>query len=325
MNDVRTKLIVNPVSGRDGALDVLVDVNAALRATGPVDIVLTVEPGDAERAAQRALEEGYARVVAVGGDGTLNEVLNGVAAGQDRSRNSGLDAVVIGVIPLGTGNDFANTLGMPEDPAAAAAALATGVTRDVDVWRVNNRCFVNVSGGGFLADVSDAVDTRLKTLAGKLAYLIGGVQTIWRYDPLRARVRFPQGAISVVNADAVPLDAAVDEIYAFAACNAPLVGGGHVIGPLAQPDDGQLDVCVIRAASVADFVDVLRQIPSGDHVYDARVVYVRTPAVEFAFDRSIKINTDGQVLEAAGATYTFAGKVRFLVPMSASAPDAATP
>jgi diacylglycerol kinase (ATP) len=316
---IRTKLIVNPVSGADEGLKVLPAINARLRDAGPVDVVLTIGPGDATDAARRAVEEGYDRVVSAGGDGTLNETLNGIA-----SIPGGLDVVEIGVIPVGTGNDFATALGIPQDAEAAAAMLIDAAPRHVDVWQVNERYFLNVSGGGFIAEVSDAVDTRLKTVAGKLAYIIGGVQVMWSYDALRARVTFPRGAMCVPDLGASTDPAAVnvervealdiEDLYAFAACNAPLIGGGHVIGPLARVDDGQLDLCLIRASSLADFLAVLRQVPGGDHVQDARVSYVRAPAIDLAFDRRIKINTDGQVLENDRCSYAFAGRVRFLTP-----------
>jgi diacylglycerol kinase (ATP) len=321
---MKTKLIVNPVSGTDEGLKVLPAINARLREAGPVDVVLTIGPGDATDAARRAVEEGYERVVSAGGDGTLNEALNGIA-----SVEGGLDAVTLGVIPIGTGNDFATALGLPQDAEAAAAMLLEATPRAVDVWRVNDRCFVNVSGGGFLAEVSDAVDTRLKTVAGKLAYLIGGVQVMWSHDPMRARVAFPRGGMRVtdlgastdpaaVNVERVE-DFGVEDLYAFAACNAPLMGGGHVIGPLARMDDGQLDLCLIRAASMTEFLAVLRQVPGGDHVQDARVIYVRAPAIELSFDRRIKINTDGQVLESDRCSYALIGRARILAPPPASA------
>jgi diacylglycerol kinase (ATP) len=291
--------------------------------------VLTIGPGDATEAARRAVEEGYERIVSAGGDGTLNETLNGVA-----SVEGGLEAVAIGVIPVGTGNDFATAIGIPQDAEAAAAMLidSASAPRPVDVWRVNDRCFVNVSGGGFIAEVSDAVDTRLKTVAGKLAYLIGGVQVIWTYDALRARLKFPRGAMYVPDLGASSDPAAVnvqrfedfemDDLYAFAACNAPLIGGGHVIGPLARIDDGQLDLCLIRASSLTEFLAVLRQVPGGDHVQDARVSYVRAPAIELVFDRPIKINTDGQVLESDRATYSLAGRARILMPPTSASANA---
>jgi diacylglycerol kinase (ATP) len=316
---LRTKLIVNPVSGTDEGLKVLPAINARLREAGPVDVVLTIGPGDATEAARRAVEEGYDRIVSAGGDGTLNETVNGIA-----SVAGGLEAVAIGVIPVGTGNDFATAIGIPQDAEAAAAMLIDASPRHVDVWQANDRCFLNVSGGGFIAEVSDAVDTRLKTVAGRLAYIIGGVQVMWSYDALRARVTFPRGAMCVPDLGASTDPAAVnvervddfdmEDLYAFAACNAPLIGGGHVIGPLARVDDGQLDLCLIRASSLTDFLAVLRQVPGGDHVQDARVSYVRAPAIELSFDRRIKINTDGQVLESDRASYALAGRARVLAP-----------
>jgi diacylglycerol kinase (ATP) len=318
---LRTKLIVNPVSGTDEGLKLLPAINARLREAGPVDVVLTIGPGDATEAARRAVEEGYDRIVSAGGDGTLNETVNGIA-----SVAGGLEAVAIGVIPVGTGNDFATAIGIPQDAEAAAAMLIDASPRHVDVWQANDRCFLNVSGGGFIAEVSDAVDTRLKTVAGRLAYIIGGVQVMWSYDALRARVTFPRGAMCVpdLGASTGQDPAAVivervddfdmEDLYAFAACNAPLIGGGHVIGPLARVDDGQLDLCLIRASSLTDFLAVLRQVPGGDHVQDARVSYVRAPAIELSFDRRIKINTDGQVLESDRASYALAGRARVLAP-----------
>jgi diacylglycerol kinase (ATP) len=328
---MKTKLIVNPVSGTDEGLKLLPAINARLREAGPVDVVLTIGPGDATDAARRAVEEGYERIVSAGGDGTLNETLNGIA-----SVAGGLEAVALGVIPIGTGNDFATTLGIPQDAEAAAAMLidAAFAPRPVDVWRLNDRYFLNVSGGGFIAEVSDAVDTRLKTVAGKLAYIIGGVQVMWSYDALRVRVTFPRGAMSVPDLGASSDPSAInverfedfdaDDLYAFAACNAPLIGGGYVIGPLARVDDGQLDLCLIRASSLTDFLAVLRQVPGGDHVQDARVSYVRAPAIELSFDRRIKINTDGQVMESDRATYSLAGRARILAP-PASPPSANGP
>src|SRR5512139_88429 len=114
----RTRLIINPVAGRDTAPDHLPDINDRLRSTlGDVDIVMTVGSGDAERAAHQAAVDGYGRVVVVGGDGTLNEALNGVnAAGR-------LDEMVFGIVPLGTGNDFASALGIADVAQATEVVL----------------------------------------------------------------------------------------------------------------------------------------------------------------------------------------------------------
>jgi len=165
---MKSRLIVNPVSGTDAAPDYLQTINERLRESlGEMDIVMTVAAGDASASAAQAARDGYERLFVGGGDGTLNEVINGVA-----SVEGGLGQITFGLIPLGTGNDFAGALGIPEEVDAAISILLEDRTLEVDVGMLNDRHFVNVSAGGFIAEVSSAVNPQLKTVAGKLAYLI---------------------------------------------------------------------------------------------------------------------------------------------------------
>ncbi|MDQ3255824.1 MAG: YegS/Rv2252/BmrU family lipid kinase, partial [Acidobacteriota bacterium] len=166
---MKSRLIVNPVSGSDAAPDYLQTINERLRdALGDMDITMTVAAGDARHLAQTAADDGYEQLFVAGGDGTLNEVLNGVA-----NVEGALERITFGLIPLGTGNDFADALGLPEDVDAAINILLENRTVQVDVGRLNERFFINVSAGGFIAEVSDAVNPQLKSIAGKLAYLVG--------------------------------------------------------------------------------------------------------------------------------------------------------
>jgi diacylglycerol kinase (ATP) len=283
---VKARLIVNPRSGTDSASDALEVMNARLRArVGMLDIVMTVGEGDATAAAAQAVRDGVDHLFVGGGDGTLNEVLNGVASVPD-----GLPAVRFGVIPLGTGNDFATALGIPDEVEAAIAQLFDGRAVAVDVGRVNGRAFVNVSAGGFIAEVSDAVNPQLKTIAGKFAYLLGGAQVMLNYEPVRATIRILGSTTERT-------------LHTFAVCNSQLVGGGSLIAPQAQMDDGRLDVCLIEAMSTVDFLALLRRVSNGEHLDDERVTYVQADRVEIDFARRIKINTDGQVLEAERCEY----------------------
>src|SRR5688572_29180606 len=282
---MKSKLILNPLAGTDAAPDHLARMNEQLRhRIGTLDIVITVAEGDAGETARQAVHDGYDYLFIAGGDGTLNEALNGVASA------GGLDAVTFGVIPLGTGNDFATALGLPDDVDAAIDQLLESPALLVDVGRLNDRYFVNVSAGGFLAEVSDAVNPRLKTLAGKLAYLIGGAQVLIDYEPVHARLRRAEGDEDMA-------------LYAFAVCNSRLVGGGRLIAPDALIDDGELDVCLIQAMPTLEFMTLLRRVSEGDHVDDDRVAYFRTRELELNFDRPIKVNFDGQVLEAERCCY----------------------
>ena len=298
---MKTRLIVNPVSGTDAAPDYLQAMNERLRAgLGDVDIVMTVAAGDAVRLGERAAREGYGRLIVAGGDGTLNEVLNGVA-----SVEGALARTTFGLVPLGTGNDFAGALGLPEDVEGAVEILLRGRTVEADVGVLNGRHFVNVSAGGFIAEVSDAVNPQLKSFAGKFAYLIGGAQVLLEYEPVGVRLR------------AVAEDGRVVEresgAQMFAVCNSRLVGGGRLIAPHAVIDDGLLDVCFVEAMPTLEFVGLLGSVSGGDHIEDERVSYFRARELELRFDRTIKVNTDGEVLETDRCRYTLQTRAaRFL-------------
>ena len=297
---MKAKLIINPVSGTDAAPDYLTAINRQLRErVGPLDIVITTAEGDATQAAQQAVRDGYDHLFVGGGDGTLNEVLNGVARVED-----GLSQVTFGVIPLGTGNDFATALGLPADIPDAIETLLEGDAAAVDVGRMNDHYFVNVSAGGFIAEVSDAVNPQLKTVAGKLAYLIGGAQVVLTYEPVRAQLVGVESLATphttAQNAGPPPSTIA---LHAFAVCNSRLVGGGRLIAPHAIIDDGRVDVCLIEAMPTVDFLALLKRVSGGEHVEDKRVVYFQAAALELVFDRVIKVNTDGEVLETNRCRY----------------------
>ena len=298
---MKAKLIVNPVSGTDAAPDLLTAINRQLRErVGLLDIVITMAEGDGTRTAEQAVRDGYDHLFVAGGDGTLNEVLNGVARVPH-----GFSQVTFGVIPLGTGNDFATALGLPEDVPDAIEALLEGDAVAVDIGRMNDHYFVNVSAGGFIAEVSDAVNPQLKTIAGKLAYLIGGAQVVLTYEPVRAQILRVAAVATQPAASEVPqarLSSSMD-LHAFAVCNSRLVGGGRLIAPQATIDDGRLDVCLIEAMSTVDFLGLLKRVSDGDHVDDKRVTYFQAASLELGFDRVIKVNTDGQVLETDRCRY----------------------
>jgi diacylglycerol kinase (ATP) len=296
-------LIVNPTSGGETAVDHLPMMRARLgEAMSDLEVVVTEGEGDATDAGRRAVLAGCERLFVAGGDGTLNEVLNGVAQVE-----GGLAAITLGVIPLGTGNDFGTALGLPDEPEAAIARLVAAPARAIDVGRVNGRCFLNVSAGGFMAEVSEAVPSRLKTIFGKLAYLVGGARVLADYDPVPVEIRAEAADGAVVPSTAT--------LYTFAVCNSRLVGGGRMIAPHAVIDDGWLDVCLIHAMPTLEFVALLRRVSGGEHIEDERVAYFRARSLELTFARRLSLNTDGQVLEADRCRYdVLPGAVRVLIP-----------
>lgn len=308
---MKARLIANPISGADAAAVVVPSLNQRLRQRlGDLDIVLTVAPGDAERAARQAAALGYDRLYVAGGDGTLNEVINGAAAVE-----GALDRLIFGLLPLGTGNDLAQSLGLPPDPELALDLLLLDRVAALDLGSLNGRLFANASAGGFIAEVSDAVTPELKTLAGRLAYLIGGAQVLLDYEPLTLRLRAGTDPDLGPDADLEGEEVALAQM--FAVCNGRTIGGGRPIAPGAVLDDGLLDACLVLSATGLELIGLLRRIARGEHVEDERVRYLRAPALDLRADqagRPIKVNTDGEVLEALRCSYrVLPGAATFLV------------
>jgi diacylglycerol kinase (ATP) len=299
-------LIVNPVAGSDAGIELLPRIEERLRRTfGPLDVTVTGSPDDAESAGVRAAEAGARFVFVGGGDGTLNDALNGI------ERAGRLHEVIVGVVPLGTGNDFAYAMGIPDALDDALAVLERQQAASVDVGLLDDRVFVNVSAGGFVADVSDSVSPALKSIAGRLAYLIGGAQALLDFEPIRMSWE-PAGEWHVLStlddgsegASRATSDWLNDrEVALFAVCNSRLIGGGRLIAPHALVDDGWLDVCVVEAMPTLEFVGLLRQVAAGEHVDDPRVGYARVRDLTCTFDRPARVNTDGEVLEKTRCRY----------------------
>jgi diacylglycerol kinase (ATP) len=288
---VRARLIVNPQAGADRALSFIPLINEKLRTlVGDLDVTISTGVDDTQRAAERAADERCDALYVAGGDGTLNAALRGLAS---RDVDSGMP---IGVIPLGTGNDFAKALDLGEEPEPALESLLDARVIDVDLGRLNDRPFANTSAGGFIADVSESVTETLKNATGKLAYLVGGARALFGTEPFSARLR-------IEDEDRHTQPVSVLDVQLFAVCNARFIGGGYPIAPEALIDDGLLDVLVVPRMPLLDFVGVLQRISSGQHSSDPAVMHFRSSAFEMEFDRTIRVNTDGEVLDADRCHY----------------------
>jgi YegS/Rv2252/BmrU family lipid kinase len=288
-------VIVNPASGADRAMEQLPLINTRLGTLmRDIDVSITSGIEDAARAAARAVDEECDALYVAGGDGTLNAVLSGLA-----SKGDPMPRIPIGIIPFGTGNDFARTLGLGGRPEAALDALLDANVIDVDVGMLNDRPFVNVSAGGFVADASEMITESLKDSTGKLAYVIGGARALFGSAPFAATLTIHDGESAAAKGWARDV-----ELQMFAVCNARTIGGGHPIAPEALVDDGLLDAFLVRRMPALEFVTVLQRIALGEHVGDARVLHFRAAAFDLQLDRSVHVNADGEVLEADRCRYT---------------------
>lgn len=273
---------------------------------------VTWEAGDAERFAREGAEAGVDTVVAVGGDGTVNEVLNGIAS-QVRERRPAL-----GIVPLGTANDFAAQSGIPDDPAAALALVLERSPRWLDAGGLNGRRFLNVSTAGIGAETTAETSAEAKDVLGKLAYAITGMRKFVELEPRRARFTAPG------------LDEEL-EFLLFAVGNARVTGGGMCLTPRARTRDGLLDVCVIPTSTRTELVLRALRLRTGDHLSDPGVLYLQVPWLRVASAEPLRVNLDGEPSDASRLAYeALAREVRVHLAhlpedVDASAGDAATP
>jgi diacylglycerol kinase (ATP) len=290
---MRARLIANPGAGTDRAPVLLPLINEKLRTVfEDLDVTITTGGDDVEHAAARSARDGCDALFVAGGDGTLNRVLRGLL-----TAGGAIPRLPIGVIPAGTGNDFAKALGLGEDPDTALDGLVACRVIDVDVGTLNDVPFINTSAGGFVADVSDAVTEPLKDRAGKLAYLIGGARALLGSEPFSARV------VTSEAPGVPPALAESRELRMFAVCNARFIGGGYPIAPGALIDDGMVDVLVVPQLPALEFIAALQRIAAGEEGDRSDLIQFRASAFDLVFSRTVKVNTDGEVLETDHARY----------------------
>ncbi|MGH9362263.1 MAG: diacylglycerol/lipid kinase family protein, partial [Thermoanaerobaculia bacterium] len=239
----------------------------------------TEGPGHAERLAREAVAEGCELMVAAGGDGTLNEVVNGLAPD--------FAGVRLGLLPLGTGNDFARSIGVPADLDGALAVLAAGRTAAVDVGRVtagDARWFVNVSAGGFSGLVDEKLDRAKKRAWGPLSYLRSAVEALPELAPYHTTIRLDGGETLELSA------------YSVVVANGRYVAGGIPVAPEARLDDGLFDLMVVPQASVPQLAVLLPLVLLGRHHASELVLFRRTAALEIRSVPPMWFNADGELL-----------------------------
>lgn len=258
---------------------------------------VTFDPDDTRRFAREAAESGTDVVVACGGDGSINQVANGLIDAEDAAALPRL-----GIVPLGTANDLANGLGIPVgDPEAALLAVAHGAAWEVDVPEVNGHRFLNVSTGGFGAEATGEAPGELKKVIGPVAYLVTGVKKFVQLQASRAR--FTSGD-EVLHAG---------EFLIFAVGNARRTGGGMHLTAHADMDDRLLDVCIVEAMGHLEFAKLAPQLRAGRHVDHPRVTYRQVRSLTVLADEELSVNVDGEPLSTHRYEYRFAPRRLTLV------------
>lgn len=280
---VSAKLICNPTAGRGRAGRLLGDVQTLLHSLGVTNTVaLTHRPGEATTLAAQALDEGFALVIAMGGDGTLNEVVNGLVPASSLGEQN-TPPGVLGVIPVGTGNDFIKMLGIPQDWRAACKRIAAAQPRRVDIGRVNGRIFLNNVGIGFDAQVGIEAK-KIRWLSGQAVYLAALARN------MLLSYRTPEVC---VHLDDVQIK---QSITLLTIGNGRCSGGGFWLTPNAEVDDGFFDICLVRGLSKAQMLALVPSAMKGTHITAEPVRMSRARQITVTSADPLPVHADGEIL-----------------------------
>jgi diacylglycerol kinase (ATP) len=241
---------------------------------------VTWEPGDGAVLAREAVAAGTDTVIACGGDGTVNEVVNGLEGTR----------VALGIIPAGTANDFASQVGIPDDPNGAMDIILRRKPVIIDTASMNGRRFLNVSSGGVGAEATAETPPDAKASLGPVAYFISGLRKLAGLEPRRALFEAPgfrlEGAFLL-----------------FAVGNARATGGGSLVTPKASVRDGLLDVCIVEAMTRGEFAKLVLRVKRGEHLASEGVRYLQVPWFRIRSREPMTVNVDGEPAELRDAKY----------------------
>ena len=274
----RCRIIYNPTSGREAMKNNLVDILNILERAGyeTSAYATTPEPNSAKNEAERAAKAGFNLIVAAGGDGTINEVVNGIAPLKHRPK--------LGIIPAGTTNDYARALKIPrEDPIGAAKVIAKGQTIKMDIGEAGKNWFVNIAAGGLLTELTYGVPSQVKSLFGYLAYLVKGAELLPQIKPIKMHLEYDGGTYD-----------GKASMFFLALTNS--VGGFEQIVPDASLDDGKFTLIVVKTSNLIEILQLITMVLNGGkHVNDPRILYVKTSKlVAKPVDEKMMINVDGE-------------------------------
>jgi diacylglycerol kinase (ATP) len=275
----RAALIVNTRS-RTGertffqALDRLQELGVPLGVTYAIR-----DPARLPETVREVLDDGsdYGFLILGGGDGTVSSVVDFLAHHD----------TVLGLLPLGTANDFARTLGIPQDIQGACNAIAKGKLVDIDLGLAGDNYYVNVASIGLGVEATRALSPWLKRSTGPLAYPAAAIRAFLKHEPFSARLTFPDGDHESVE---------YDRLLQVAVGNGRFYGGGMVVAPESGIDDSTLDIYAIDLGRHRNLLGIARYLKSGDFIKMEGVHHFRTSSIRIETDPEMAVNIDGEVV-----------------------------
>ncbi len=308
-------LVCNPVAGSGRGPALLALLKRRLEAAGVQYAAETTRRrGDAARLARSAVQMGCSAVVAIGGDGTFFEVVNGVTDHAPASLipgRQGVSSVAVGLLQAGRGSDFGRSAGIPSDAVAACERILAGRTQTIDLGHVTytttagdrqSRYFANAAGLGFDAEVTLRANAAPRVMGGTVPYLSSLLATLIAYRNKLAGIRLDGG------------EEQRGRINSIVVANGQYFGGGMKIAPEAHLSDGALDIVVLGAMSKLDLVRNVPRVYDGSHVTHPKVRTMRGCEVSVTSPDRLLLQADGEVLGTAPALFSIVpGALRLLV------------
>lgn len=275
----RARLIYNPTSGNESMKRAVADILNVMEQAGFESSAFqtTPEPLSALHEAARVTEAGFDLVVAAGGDGTINEVVNGIAPYEKRPD--------MAIIPAGTTNDYARALAIPrEDPVEAAKIILKDQRLKMDIGQANDKYFMNIAGGGMMTELTYGVPSEIKSMFGYLAYVIKGAEMLPAIRTEQMHLEFEDGTYD-----------GPASMFLLGLTNS--IGGFEQVVPDASLGDGKFSLLIVKTANIANFLKLLAKVLNGGkHVNDANVIYTQTDFLKVSWEAEdpMKINLDGE-------------------------------
>jgi diacylglycerol kinase (ATP) len=299
---MKVKIILNPYANRWRARAQIAAIEAALAGAHlAYDLAVSQAAGQGVSLAQAAAQAGYDAVVAAGGDGTLNEVANGLIT----AAGSGC-TVPLGVLPIGTANDFSDMAGLPRELGAAVQVIAAGKTRQIDAGQVkvdgDVHYFINNSAVAMEPMVT-LENIKMTRLSGIVRYMVALLRALIKLKAWQMRIAWDGGNYN-------------GPTYLLSVCNGPRTGGFYM-APEAQMDDGLLDFVFAPEVSKGTVIAVLLRLFQKTHIHHPRVIYSRTSSMTIDSQPGTPVHADGELLSEAATAIAYSilpGKITLLTP-----------
>lgn len=278
----RAKFIINPTSGKQNFLKEIESLIGCLimnRLVNHVDVFYTKKQFDARNEAKKLKEGEYDFVTAIGGDGTLNEVINGVYESGSQ--------IPVAVISAGTVNDFATFMHLPHGIDEFCRMIREFKTKEIDIGRINNEYFINVVAGGLWADVAYKVPKESKAVLGKMAYYVEGALDVPKQGFKTIKLSFECEEYTSKNED----------VLLFIVTNSGSVGGFRKLVPNASVNDGLFDVIIFKKMDFGQFSSLAFKFMQGEHLKHECIQYFQTKrlTISCADKGGIPIDYDGEM------------------------------